>query len=294
MSSKQRKISMGKGLSTVLGNVANLTSNPVTTPNHYVPLSAIMPNPDQPRKHFDDTELQELADSIATLGILTPLTLRRLVKDRYQIIAGERRFRAAQKAGLKEVPAFIMDINEDLHSLELAIVENLQRVDLNPIELAHSFAHLLNEYNYTHEKLAERMSKPRSSITNTLRLLKLPPAIQVSLRDGEISEGHARAILSIDDIPTQLKICQQIIAQDLTVRATEQLCKSIKLKKSEGTPIYKNKLQSSKVNKFNERLTNHLGIKTYLKERNGRGKLIIEYQSQAELDYLLKKWGIDL
>lgn len=299
-SNKQRKINMGKGLSTVLGNVSNFNAkigNSVVS-NNYVPLNSIIPNPDQPRKHFDDAELKELTDSIATLGLLSPLTLRKIAQDRYQIIAGERRFRAAKQAGLTEVPAFIMNVNEELHGLELAIVENLQRVDLNPIELAHSFDHLIHEYKYTHEKLAERMSKPRSTITNVLRLLKLPAKIQLALRDGKISEGHARAILSLeDDVKNQLMVCERIIMQKMNVRATEQLCKSIKLQtnnpKHEKNGI-EDKFENQQISMFNQKLSNHLGTKTYLKDHKGRGQIIIEYNSQSQLNDLLTKWGIEI
>lgn len=295
MRSKQRKIEMGKGLSTVLGKVTNLTPRATSSEqpaNCYVALSDIEPNPNQPRKVFDAADLQELADSIATLGLLTPLTLRKLPSGSYQIIAGERRFRAAKQAGLKQVPAFVLEVKEDLHSLELAIVENLQRVDLNPIELAHSFEHLLQEYNYTHEKLSERLSKSRASISNTLRLLKLPPEIQLALRDGKITEGHARAILSLDKQDMQIQVCQGIIAQNLSVRATEQWCSSLKQSAS-NIPKAKAGRGKSEFEGWNRQLSTHFSTKAYVKGRGDKGQIIIEYQSPTQLKQLLAQWGIN-
>lgn len=300
MSSKQRKLGMGQGLKAVLGNVANLTPRPELntqqSSNRYVSLADIVPNPEQPRKHFDEEKLQELSANIAVLGILTPLTLRKLPSGIYQIIAGERRFRAAKMAGLKQVPAFVMEVNEDLHSLELAIVENLQREDLNPIELAHSFQHLLEEYNYTHEKLSERLSKSRATITNVLRLLKLPPQIQALLRDRQITEGHARAILALDQEEKQMQVCEQILSENLSVRATEQLCNTLKNQSQLDNSTSKtiNKAQTKVFLDYDDKLSAYFQSKVQLKGNNERGKIIIEYNSASQLKELLSQWGIDV
>lgn len=300
MSSKQRKLGMGQGLKAVLGNVANLTPRPELNAqqasNRYVSLADIVPNPEQPRKHFDEEKLQELSANIAVLGILTPLTLRKLPSGTYQIIAGERRFRAAKMAGLKQVPAFVMEVNEDLHSLELAIVENLQREDLNPIELAHSFQHLLEEYNYTHEKLSERLSKSRATITNVLRLLKLPPQIQALLRDRQITEGHARAILALDQEEKQMQVCEQILSENLSVRATEQLCNTLKNQSQldNSIPQTINKAQTKVFLDYDDKLSAYFQSKVQLRGNNERGKIIIEYNSASQLKELLAQWGIDV
>lgn len=300
MSSKQRKLGMGQGLKAVLGNVANLTPRPELntqqSSNRYVSLADIVPNPEQPRKHFDEEKLQELSANIAVLGILTPLTLRKLPSGTYQIIAGERRFRAAKMAGLKQVPAFVMEVNEDLHSLELAIVENLQREDLNPIELAHSFQHLLEEYNYTHEKLSERLSKSRATITNVLRLLKLPPQIQALLRDRQITEGHARAILALDQEEKQMQVCEQILSENLSVRATEQLCNTLKNQSQldNSIPQTINKAQTKVFLDYDDKLSAYFQSKVQLRGNNERGKIIIEYNSASQLKELLAQWGINV
>ena len=197
-----------------------------------IALDHIQPNPDQPRTSFDETALEELAASIRELGIIQPLSLRKVGPDTYQIIAGERRYRAARIAGLSSVPAYIRTANET-ELTEMALIENIQREDLNSIEVALAFRKLIDTYDLTQERLSERVGKSRSVITNHLRLLKLPAEIQIALRDRRLDMGHARALLSIDDPKLQLKIFKQILKEGLSVRMVEQLAREA----AEGTPI---------------------------------------------------------
>ncbi|HQW23059.1 MAG TPA: ParB/RepB/Spo0J family partition protein, partial [Bacteroidia bacterium] len=220
-----KKSALGKGLSALLeSNDTDVTSNlsPAATGGvvgsiAQIPLEQIEPNPFQPRVDFDDTALGELAASIKEQGIIQPITVRKLGYDKYQIISGERRYKASKLGGLKTIPAYIRVAN-DQGMLEMAIVENIQRQDLNSLEVALSYKRLIDECGLTQEELSERLGKNRSTVTNFLRLLKLPPDIQASVRDGKISMGHARAILGVDDIDKQLYIYREILNKNLSVR----------------------------------------------------------------------------
>ena len=188
-------------------------------------LSKITVNPNQPRREFDPIALQELADSIAEIGIIQPITLRQISDDSYQIIAGERRFRASKLAGLTTIPAYIRTADDE-NVLEMALIENIQREDLNSLEIALAYQHLIEQYELTQERLSERVGKKRTTIANYLRLLKLPAPIQMALKNREIDMGHARALLALEDPQLQLKIFKEIIAQEYSVRKVEEMSKT--------------------------------------------------------------------
>lgn len=248
-------------------------------------ISEIVANRKQPRKKFDDEALEELASSIKEVGIIQPIVVQKR-EGFYEIIAGERRWRAAQLAGLKEVPVVIKDYSEE-EIMEIALIENIQRKDLNPIEEANAYKKLIEEYNLKQDELAQRISKSRTAITNTMRLLKLCDEVQDMLIDGEISNGHGRALLAIEDMQTQLDIAEKIIEKNLSVREVEKLVKDInepveKKKKVERADdfIYKN---------IESQMKEILGTKVKISRKNeNKGKIEIEYYSPEELERIMK------
>ena len=258
------------------GNVALLT------------ISQIEANKDQPRKDFDEAPLQELATSLRELGIIQPITVHKVRADKYQIISGERRFRAAQLANLEEIPAYIREAN-DQTLLEMALVENIQREDLHAIEIAVSFQRLIEECNLTHEELGNRLGKNRSTITNYVRLLQLPGPMQIAVRTKQISMGHARALIAIDDTAWQQLVFNRILKDSLSVRQVEELAqvkkKQSASKKQSVLTFDEQKVQADLRLKFGK----HIRLKT---GSGGKGKIEIPYASSEELDALLQKWGI--
>ncbi|MFZ9054933.1 MAG: ParB/RepB/Spo0J family partition protein [Flavobacteriales bacterium] len=261
------------------GNICSLT------------ISQIDNNPEQPRREFDETALQELAQSIRELGIIQPITVHRVRADKYQIISGERRFRAAQLAGLESVPAYIREVN-DQTLLEMALVENIQREDLHAIEVAISFQRLIEECNLTHEDLGQRLGKNRSTITNYVRLLQLPADMQLAVRHKTISMGHARALIAIDDPKWQQRVFERIQDEGLSVRAVEELAR---VKRQPQKPAHStNKLLLT----FDEQqvqadLKLKFGKSSKLKRTpSGGGKIELTYGDASELEELLKKLGI--
>ncbi len=292
-----KKSALGKGLSALLeSNDTDVTSNinPASTGGvvgsiAQIPLEQIEPNPFQPRVDFDDTALAELSASIKEQGIIQPITVRKLGYDKYQIISGERRYKASKLGGLKTIPAYIRVAN-DQGMLEMAIVENIQRQDLNSLEVALSYKRLIDECGLTQEELSERLGKNRSTVTNFLRLLKLPPDIQASVRDGKLSMGHARAILGVDDIDKQLYIYREIMNKNLSVRDVELLARetgnksTIKKKKEE----MKDQL-SFEFSKIQNILTSHFGAKIQLQRaNNGSGKIVIPFSNDEDLNRVLE------
>ena len=292
-----KKSALGKGLSALLessdsdvtSNVNSAATGGVVGSIAQLPLEQIEPNPFQPRVDFDDTALGELSTSIKEQGIIQPITVRKLGYDKYQIISGERRYKASKLAGLKTIPAYIRVAN-DQGMLEMAIVENIQREDLNALEVALSYKRLIDECGLTQEELSERLGKNRSTVTNFLRLLKLPPDIQASVRDGKISMGHARAILGVDDIDKQLYIYREILNKNLSVRDVELLARetgnksTIKKKKDE----MKDQL-SFEFSKIQNILTSHFGAKIQLQRANNRsGKIVIPFQNDEDLNRVLE------
>ena len=246
-----------------------------------LPIDKIEPNPDQPRNQFDEDTLQELADSIKQYGMLQPILVTPK-DDFYEIIAGERRWRAAKAAGLKEVPAVLKEYSRQ-EAMEISLIENVQRADLNPIEEALAYKRLLTEFNLKQDEVAERVSKSRTAVTNSMRLLKLSPRVQQMIIDDMISTGHARALLAIDDEEQQFILANKIFDEKLSVRETEKLVKAlknpkkeVKKEKSEHTFIYEN---------IEEQIKNIMGTKVSVNQKaNGKGKIEIEYYSEEELE----------
>jgi ParB family chromosome partitioning protein len=254
-----------------------------------IALSQITPNPDQPRTTFDEDALDELASSIKELGIIQPLSLRKVGLDSYQIIAGERRYRAALRAGLTSVPAYIRTVN-DTELTEMALIENIQREDLNAIEIALTFKKLIDQYNLTQERLSERIGKKRTTIANFLRLLKLPAEVQLGLRDKRVDMGHARALLSIEKPALQLKLYNEIIKNGLSVRKVEELARSYS---QPNGNTQKNNLSRNKYTSTDfDILKKHLSstFKTTVQfscDNNGKGKITFPFKNEDELERLI-------
>ena len=294
MSRQQR--GLGKGLGALLGDkdlsqirkpVDYVNKSVVSTGNSQnsadimlIPVEMIEPNPFQPRMSFDAEALEELADSIRTLGLIQPITVRRKNHDRYQIISGERRFRACRLAGVDEIPAYIIDTG-DQGMLEMAIVENIQREDLDPIEIAMSYERLINECNLTQEQMASRVGKKRASVTNFLRLLKLPAKIQHDLKVGLLSVGHAKVLLGVENPEIQERLCDMVIKEDLSVRSLEERIRNLdkpRKKESEAQELpdeYFRVLEI--VGKYFE---NNISLK---RTTNGKGTMTIHFSSDEEV-----------
>lgn len=253
-----------------------------------IDIDAIHPNPYQPRTNFAREALEELAQSIAQLGVIQPITVRKTGFNQYEIISGERRWRAAQMAGLKTIPAYVR-LADDQNMLELALVENIQREDLDPIEIAISYRRLIEEINLTQEKLSERVGKKRSTVTNYLRLLKLPDLIQVGLRDRLISMGHARALINIEDEEAQIEIYKKIVAKELSVRQVEELVKRYKEKGELETEKNESKKQiDEELDAIREVLSRALRTKVEIsKKPDGKGRIIINFEDSNDLERIL-------
>ena len=280
----KKQPALGRGLGALLTNVdTDITSLSGATLGSIsqLPIHSIETNPFNPREHFEQEALEELAISIETHGIIQPLTVRKMGRDRYQLISGERRFRAAQIAGLTEVPAYIRIAN-DQAMLEMALVENIQREDLNAIEVGLSYLRLIEECSLTQEQLGEKISKSRSNVTNHLRLLKLPANIQAGVRDGLISMGHARALVAVTDEIAQMALFEQITQDKLSVRDLEQLLKKPKEKVS--STINENDMKLSSIQLiFLEELEKRLIAKVSIqKNQKGQGKLIVPFKSDED------------
>ena len=294
---------LGKGIRSLLQNIdsdlkttAGTLKPPVAeaaTGIIRIPFDKIEINPKQPRRDFDESSMKELAASIQMHDIIQPITVTQMANGKFQLISGERRFRASKIAGLKDIPAYIRHAN-DQQLLELALLENLQREDLNSIEVAISYKRMMDELDYTQEKVAERMGKERSTITNYIRLLKLPPDIQLAVRNNKISMGHARAIVNIDTVDRQLFVFNEIKSKGLSVRQTEDLVRKMFASpdkpvksgvKSELPPAYK---------RIEDNLASHYGTKVKLAHnKKGFGSISIEYYSLQELNKLLELMNVE-
>lgn len=290
MSNNQKKQpALGRGLGALLTNVdTDITSLTGATLGSIslLPIHAIETNPFNPREYFQKEALEELAISIGTHGIIQPLTVRKLGRDKYQLISGERRFRAAQLAGLIEVPAYIRVAN-DQAMLEMALVENIQREDLNAIEIGISYQRLIEECSLTQEQLGEKIAKSRSNVTNHLRLLKLPATIQAGVRDGLISMGHARALVSVSDEAEQMKRFNQIHQDGLSVRELEQLLKKPKSQLPKNNLNVSTKLSSLQmvfIEELEKRLAANVSIQ---KNGKGQGKLIVPFKSDEDFKRII-------
>lgn len=295
MDSNKKKSALGRGLSALLEDAGtdittgidhghSKIAGSVTT----IPIDSIEINPFQPRTHFEQQALEELSASIKSLGVIQPITVRKMGYDKYQIISGERRFRASTLAGLKEIPAFIRIAN-DQSMLEMALVENIQREDLDAIEIAISYQRLVEEIKLTQEELSERVGKQRSTVANYLRLLKLPPEIQLAIRDKKITMGHARTLINIEDPAKQKEAFQQILDKELSVREVEEIVRGLK-KNVKKTPPAGGLPLSFELQKMNEALAVILDAKVKLKTtRTGKGTITIQFNSERELRNIISK-----
>ena len=301
MTSFQRKTGLGRGLSALLDDSesthppkqqVNAVSETEQIGNiSHVSLTEVETNPYQPRTEFDQVALNELADSIKVQGLIQPITVRKLAANKYQLISGERRFRASKLAGLTQIPAYIRSAN-DQQMLEMALIENIQRENLNAIEVALSFQRMIDEVGLKQEQLGERVGKNRTTVTNYLRLLKLPPAIQASIRDQKISMGHARALINVDTIDKQLYIFHEIQDRDLSVRQTEELVRKL----YKAAPAVKNGSKSSlspAYKKIEDNLASHFSTKVKMQHnKKGYGSITLEYYSLEELNKILNQMGV--
>ena len=279
-----KKRALGKGLGELIPELKNDSAE-----IKEVILDDITPNPFQPRTNFDDDSLQELATSIRSIGIVQPITVRITERGHYEIIAGERRYRAAKMAGLKTIPAYIRDANDE-NILELALIENIQREDLNAIEVAISYRRLIDECNLTQDALGERIGKSRANVTNYLRLLKLPAEIQLSLRERKISMGHARALVGLEDEELQFMIFEQILKEGLSVRQVEEIVRRYVSPKENSLPeavkmeIVHSKDYMELQNLLSERLDTKVELKRNTK---GKGKIVISFMSDSDLERIM-------
>lgn len=283
-----KRSALGRGLDSLISMDDIQTSG--SSAINEIDISSISPNPEQPRTTFDETALEELAMSIRELGIIQPLTLRSIGDNAYQIISGERRFRAAKLAGLDTVPAYVRTAN-DSELTEMALIENIQREDLNAIEIALTFKKLIDQYNLTQERLSERIGKKRATIANFLRLLKLPAEVQIGLRDKQVDMGHARALLAIDKPSLQLKVYKEIIKKGLSVRQVEELAKQYRDAEAKGdsdVTVAPKRLS----NKDYDVLKKHLSsaFRTDVKfscDASGKGKITFPFKNEEELERLI-------
>lgn len=303
-STPNRKEALGKGIRSLLQNIdtdlsvtekslIKDSSDKINISQKRIPLSQIEANPEQPRHDFDDNALSELAASVKMHDIIQPITVTKTASGKYRIIAGERRFRAAKIAGLADIPVYIRDV-KDSKILELALLENLQREDLNAIEIALSYRQLMEELDYTQDQLAERMGKERSTVTNYIRLLKLPPDIQAAVRNGVISMGHARALINVDVVDKQLYIFNEIRSKELSVRQTEELVRRIYAPKAPVNNSVKSTLPPS-LKKIEDNLASHFSTKVKMTHsKKGTGSITFDYFSIEELSSLLDKMQVSV
>lgn len=293
---KNKKGGLGKGLDALFDNRAPIVESSQNKNSEfsdekdstsidkvmYININDIKPNDNQPRKHFNEEKIQELASSIIEHGIIQPLVLRKIDNERYEIVAGERRWRAARAAGLEKVPSIIRDFTDE-ENMVIAIIENMQREDLNSIEEAEGLRQMIETYGFTQEEVSRSVSKSRPYITNALRLLKLPQNIQEKLANGQISPGHGRALLAAKDKQYQEKLCNRIINEGLSVRKTEELANSFKTKKTEKRKAIKD----ANVLQVERELKEIYGTKVSISTKGKKGILQIEYYGNNELNRLI-------
>lgn len=306
MAAQQRKIGLGKGLGALLKDEDIKVSQSASKADldealqqpsakavggiDFISVSSIKVNPYQPRTDFDEEALKELSDSIKLQGLIQPITVRQVGKNDYQLISGERRLRASKLAGIKEIPAYVRTAN-DQQMLEMALIENIQRENLNAIEVALSFQRMIEECNLKQEELGDRVSKNRSTVTNYLRLLKLPPIIQAAIRDGQLSMGHARALINVGEVDKQLYVYREIINKALSVRKTEELVRAIQQggnkKKSaksndKALSFQYQKIEDDLASKFSTR------VRLNVKSAKGKGAIEIPFNSEEDLSRILE------
>ena len=301
-----KKKALGRGLSALLSDSSiddrlEVDSLPAGTPapttsnaTHgaasgmtEIPMDEIEVNPFQPRSHFDQDSLLELAESIRVHGIIQPITVRKLSQHQYQLISGERRFQASKLADLKTIPAYVRAAN-DQQMLEMALIENIQRENLNAIEIALSYQRLMSECNLKQDELGERVGKNRTTVTNYLRLLKLPPDIQIAVRDNKLSMGHARAIINVENADQQLYIFKRTLSEDLSVRKVEDLVRSIALEKANKSDKQSSAPTASKeISQLQSKLSSHFGTRVVVKSDGKKGDIRIPFLSVEDLNRIL-------
>ncbi|MCU0416688.1 MAG: ParB/RepB/Spo0J family partition protein [Cytophagaceae bacterium] len=296
MSDSKKRNALGRGLGALIKDTdvsaasKPLAARPESNINE-IPVDQVEVNNFQPRNHFDETALQELSESIKIQGIIQPITVRRLSENKYQLISGERRLRASKLAGLKNIPAYIRTAN-DQQMLEMALIENIQRENLNPIEIAISYQRMVSECNLKQEELGDRVGKNRSTVTNYLRLLKLPPDIQAALRDNKISMGHARAIITLETTEKQLFVLKEIETKELSVRAVEDLVRQLQHNSpNKETPVAKTSGTGSnaEIVSLQNKLTSHFGTKVNVKsDKQFKGEIKIPFVSAEDLNRILE------
>ena len=303
MAQPNKKQALGKGIRALLSNIDDELKETAagvpavsgaTSSNLRITLDQIVENPKQPRRDFDETALRELADSIKLHDIIQPITVVKLPNNKYQLISGERRWRASKMAGLKDIPAYVRTA-DDQEMLELALLENLQRENLNAMEIAMSYRRLMDECDLTQEQVGDRMNKERSTVTNYLRLLKLPPDIQKSVRDGELSMGHARALIGLEQVDQQLYAFREVKEKGLSVRQTEALVKNLATERSAGNgnaAKAKTKLAPA-YKRIEDNMASHFSTKVKLdRKQNGKGNLVIEFYSDEDLERIMEKMNL--
>ena len=282
-------IGNGRGLDALIDTHSEVKTEGSSNLNE-IEIAQIEPNPNQPRREFDPDALQELANSIRELGIIQPITLRKIDGQKYQIIAGERRWRASQLAGLTKIPAYIVTV-EDAGVMEMALVENIQREDLNAIEIALAYQHLADETGMTQAKISERVGKSRAAVTNYMRLLKLPAQVQIALKNHEIEMGHARALLALDSPTLQIKLFKEVQQQQYSVRTVEELVQQLKnggeIKTTKGSTVRMDKLPEE-FNVLRERLSQFFQTKVQMTcSPKGKGKITIQFDNEEQLERVM-------
>ena len=282
-------IGNGRGLDALIDTHSEVKTEGSSNLNE-IEIAQIEPNPNQPRREFDPDALQELANSIRELGIIQPITLRKIEGQKYQIIAGERRWRASQLAGLTKIPAYIVTV-EDEGVMEMALVENIQREDLNAIEIALAYQHLADETGMTQAKISERVGKSRAAVTNYMRLLKLPAQVQIALKNHEIEMGHARALLALDSPTQQIKLFKEVQQQQYSVRKVEELVQQLKndgeIKTTKGSTVRMDKLPEE-FNVLRERLSQFFQTKVQMTcSPKGKGKITIQFDNEEQLERVM-------
>ncbi len=291
MAKSNRKQVLGRGLSAILNDPDKLTKS-INDKNAYesigkiidLPLENIITNPKQPRTHFNEESLKELSNSIQELGIIQPITVRKVDKNNYQLISGERRYRASKMAGIKNIPSYIRVANDN-ELLELALVENIQRKDLDPIEIGLSYKRLIDEINLTQDQLSNRVGKKRSTITNYIRLLKLDPIIQTGIRDKFISMGHGRTLVNVENNKEQIELYKKIVKKSLSVREVEKLVQALKSKTSKNA-IYSSPFISQTALDLEKFFETPVKV---ISNSEGKGFLKINFESQEKLQHILNK-----
>lgn len=298
-----KKKALGRGLSALLSDStpedkldvdiqspASKSAPPPTSGIAEIPVGEIEVNPFQPRTHFDQEALQELSESIKVHGIIQPITVRRLTANQYQLISGERRFQASKLAGLETIPAYIRSAN-DQQMLEMALIENIQRENLNAIEIALSYQRLISECSLKQDELGERVGKNRATVTNYLRLLRLPPDIQIAVRDNKLSMGHARAIINVENPDKQLFIFKKTLSEDLSVRKVEELVREMSPKKGETAGSEPGSASmpapSREISQLQSKLSSHFGTRVVVRSDGSKGEIKIPFLSIEDLNRLL-------